>query len=343
MNLPTPARFLVHQLLGAAGCMTWRWPFGAYLYLTFRCNLSCCYCDGGSGRKFPEMTADELTVPEWQPILAALRAHTDVLLLSGGEPTLYPDLRGLVRVARQLGFRFISLNTNGLALPDDLCDQVDALIISLDSLDRARSDRLWQRAGATGRVIATLERLAHRRHPSVMVNTVILPENLGEIPAIMRFCRERGLTFSAGPALDRTRAVPGLAGNPAFRRVCREMLAAKRAGWRIAATIEYLRALPDFAPFPCHPLLVWRVYPNGDLIYPCSRMNRTIGSLRGGTDPGTLFRAAAGGWRFVTGCTEHCPLSCYMDTSLIMRRPLGLLREGLLRLRSFAGGHRLLY
>ncbi len=341
MNLAL--KFLAHQVLAAAGRQTFRFPFGAYFYLTYRCNLHCRYCDGGSGRPFPEMTSAEIPPAAWARVMAAIRPHTDVLLLSGGEPLLYPGFRQVAADARRLGFSFLSLNTNGLLLEPDIVEAVDAIIISLDSLDRERSDRLWNRAGATDRVLQVLEDLARRPHPSVMVNSVILPDNLADVEAVLDFCIDRGITFSAGPALERTRPVPGLAGNPGYHRLIGRILAAKREGRRIAATVDYLRDVARFRPFVCHPLLVWRVCPDGSLVFPCSRLHRTIGSLTDGADPVGLFTRAAGGPFFETRCGEACPLSCYMDTSAMIRRPLGLLREGLARLRTFSRGHRMIY
>ncbi|NLI78879.1 MAG: radical SAM protein [Candidatus Riflebacteria bacterium] len=336
-------KFLVHQGLAALGRQTFRFPFGAFFYLTYRCNLRCRYCDVGIGRAFPTLTAPELPPEGWRTVMAAVRPHTDVLLLSGGEPLLYPGFRQVVADARRLGFSFLSLNTNGLLLEPDIIDAVDAIIISLDSLDRQRSDRLWNRAGATDRVLGILDGLAGRRHPSVMVNSVILPGNLADLEAVLDFCVARGITFSAGPALAGNRPVAGLAGNPDFHRLVGRILAAKRAGKRIAASVDYWRALPRFPRFSCHPLLVWRFCPDGSLLYPCSRLHRTIGTLAGGADPVDLLTRAAGGPFFEAGCGEACPLSCYMDTSRLVRRPLSLLREGLYRLRAFSRGHRMVF
>lgn len=327
---------------------------GAYLYLTFRCNLNCAYCDGGSGVRFPQMSCPELPLSGWEKILQALVPHTDVLMLSGGEPLLYPDLPGLLHYARRIGFHFISLNTNGLLLTEPIIDEVDAIIISLDSLDRKKSDRIWNRSGATDQVMNSIDAVARRRHPSLMINSVIMPDNIDDIGEILDFCRKREITFSTGPALVRARPIPGLQGNPRYEALIDKVLGAKKSGQRIAATVDYLQSVKTFRSFDCHPLLLWRVYPNGDLVFPCSRLNRLAGNLlptpdpsaRKGllqTDPIALFRAAANGDFFTVECGENCPLSCYMDPSFMLKRPLSILREGLYRARTFTSGHRLVF
>jgi len=268
---------------------------------------------------------------------------SEVLLLSGGEPLVYENVREIISIAREIGFSFISLNTNGLLLTDEIAQSVDAIIVSLDSLDRKKSDSMWNRAGATDRVLAVLEKLSRKSHPSLMVNSVILPENIEDVGDILAFCSSRNITFSAGPALKRTQPVKGLKGNPQYRKLIEKILQAKKSGQKIAATIDYLKGIVNFTPFVCLPQLVWRVYPNGDLVFPCSRKNCSAGNLRENPDPIYHFRKTAGGWFFEEKCEESCPLSCYMDTSLMIQKPLSLLREGIFRLRTFSRGHRLVY
>ncbi len=343
MNAPLWLKFQIHQFLWAFGYRTFRFPGAIYVYLTFRCNLQCSYCDNGSGRKFPDLSAVELSPAEWEKILQGMIRYSDVLLLSGGEPLVYPHTLEVIRIARRIGFKFISLNTNGLLLGDEITEAVDALIVSLDSLDREKSDKMWNRQGATDHVIKTIERLSRRRNPSLMVNSVILPDNIEDVEAVLNFCGRNGIAFSAGPALEKTYAVKGLRRNAKYRDLMEKILAAKMAGQRIAATVDYLKAVAKFRPFKCHPLLVWRIKPDGELVFPCSRKNSGAGNLIQNADPVQLFQMASGGNFFEVNCGENCPLSCYMDTSYMIQRPLGLLREGLYRLRTFSHGHRLIY
>jgi uncharacterized radical SAM superfamily Fe-S cluster-containing enzyme len=83
--------------------------------ITRRCNLRCPVCFASSGR--------EETFPPATEIFAHLdwirdQAGPVVLQLSGGEPTLHPDLPDIVRRARDL-FPAVQLNTNGLLLARD--------------------------------------------------------------------------------------------------------------------------------------------------------------------------------------------------------------------------------
>ena len=90
--------------------------------LTDRCNQHCPYCFAKA-----EEDADRSS----EPSLAELEAKFDLLIelgeerpfniqLSGGEPTVRDDLPEIISMARDKGFEYIQINTNGrkLALED---------------------------------------------------------------------------------------------------------------------------------------------------------------------------------------------------------------------------------
>lgn len=83
------------------------------------CNEGCLYCFAD-----PELWKDRplgwgadyanLIKPNWRKELREIRqAGYDGLSISGGEPTLYPDLIKMVKYSRLLGFERVELQTNG--------------------------------------------------------------------------------------------------------------------------------------------------------------------------------------------------------------------------------------
>lgn len=82
--------------------------------ITEQCNLHCPVCFARSGGHAPPPPLEEL-----QEQLRWIREHAGevVLQISGGEPTLHPELPELVRCARSL-FPAVQLNTNGLLLAE---------------------------------------------------------------------------------------------------------------------------------------------------------------------------------------------------------------------------------
>ncbi len=87
------------------------------LSVTNRCNLRCRYCmpDGGAGKLAHArlLTADEIE----QVALAAVRVGICKLRLTGGEPTLRPDLLEIVRRLSNIpGIEELVMTTNGVRL-----------------------------------------------------------------------------------------------------------------------------------------------------------------------------------------------------------------------------------
>src|SRR5512136_2391912 len=83
--------------------------------LTDRCNLRCVYCMPQEMHLTPR---DELlTAAEILTIARAARElGFDKIRLTGGEPTVRPELLDIVRGISALGFQAISMTTNGLRL-----------------------------------------------------------------------------------------------------------------------------------------------------------------------------------------------------------------------------------
>ncbi len=177
-----------HVPLGAA-----RWlrhgPFLAHLVVTRRCNLSCGYCN--------EFDRTSAPVPRevLEARLAKLRAlRTWMVCLTGGEPTLHPDLVALLERMRSLGFRRRQLITNGYLLREELVEGLNEagltdLQISIDGV---------KRNATTVKVLEPLrprlELLARRARFEVVVSAVIGSAPPAEALEVVRFTRELGLT-----------------------------------------------------------------------------------------------------------------------------------------------------
>ncbi|SKA84778.1 hypothetical protein SAMN02745704_01817 [Paucidesulfovibrio gracilis DSM 16080] len=84
----------------------------ALLEITWRCNLACPVCFASAGvPKRPD-----LTKPEVEHMLREVMRLSGPcnIQFSGGEPSIHPDLPFFISLAKQIGFPFVQLNTNGL-------------------------------------------------------------------------------------------------------------------------------------------------------------------------------------------------------------------------------------
>ncbi|MDX1379949.1 MAG: radical SAM protein [Xanthomonadales bacterium] len=81
-----------------------------------RCNLSCPTCFAGSTPQHAGlMTMAEFT-ERLDRLAAGGKRDADMLQLSGGEPTIHPDLADMVDAAFARGFRQVTINSNGIRL-----------------------------------------------------------------------------------------------------------------------------------------------------------------------------------------------------------------------------------
>jgi uncharacterized radical SAM superfamily Fe-S cluster-containing enzyme len=99
----------------------------AIIDITNRCNLTCpvCFANAAAAGYVYEPTKEQVTA-----MMENLRANNPVpataLQFSGGEPTIRNDLIELARKAKELGFRHVEVNTNGLRLAQsvDYCKEL---------------------------------------------------------------------------------------------------------------------------------------------------------------------------------------------------------------------------
>lgn len=86
--------------------------------ITDRCNLRCPTCYAGSG---PDVGRHR-TVAEVRRMLDVIcenEGSPDVVQISGGEPTVHPDLFEILDYAKTLPIRHLMLNTNGIRIAKD--------------------------------------------------------------------------------------------------------------------------------------------------------------------------------------------------------------------------------
>lgn len=101
----------------------------AIIDVTNRCNLRCpvCFANAATAGYVYEPTEEEI-----RGMLENLRKNDPVpataLQFSGGEPTVRNDLFELIRMAKDLGFRHVEVNTNGLRLAQSVeyCGELKA-------------------------------------------------------------------------------------------------------------------------------------------------------------------------------------------------------------------------
>ncbi|HVI75006.1 MAG TPA: radical SAM protein [Anaeromyxobacteraceae bacterium] len=164
-------------------------PFLAHLVVTRRCNLSCAYCNEY------DRTSSPVPREALEQRLAKLRQlRTWMVCLTGGEPTLHPDLVRLVARMKELGIRRRQMITNGYRMTRRLVEELNGagltdLQISVDGVRPSATtvkvlDRLRDR----------LELLAAAARFRVVVSAVVGSAPPSEALEVVRFTQRVGLT-----------------------------------------------------------------------------------------------------------------------------------------------------
>ena len=186
-----------------------------------RCNFRCTYCMPAEG--LPWLSRPEvLTAPEIERLVRVLvgLGVTEVKL-TGGEPTVRPDLPEIVRRLRRIdGELELSLTTNGFLLERlarPLRDAgLDRVTVSCDSLLRHRFAEMTRR-DALDAVLAGVRAAAAAGLGPVKLNCVVVGgANDDEAPAFAALARETAtevrfieyMPLDADGAWDRSKVVP---------------------------------------------------------------------------------------------------------------------------------------
>ena len=284
-------------------------PYAAVFYATHRCNLDCTYCT----QKEPDVFSQELPTAKTIDLLRIIRKETDSILFTGGEPTLRNDIEELTLAAREnLKFRSVLMVSNGTLLHkrQKLFANLHGLIVSLDSL-AVDSSRPMSKPAVVQRVLDNLQ-LARARMPrpaDITISTVIEEWNVGEIERILEYCGEQGFVFATQSALHEKLPNLRLRQNPRYQALVEKLVERRRARSQpINGTPKLIRTLLEFGDFQCFPTMFPRVYPNGDVFYPCEPLKKIGGNL---LEEGSFKKVFARG-RNLYGDIPQCRAICHL-------------------------------
>lgn len=158
--------------------------------LTAACNLSCQYCRASASH---EPDQGELDTDEAKRFVESIAPRKPMLILSGGEPLLRPDLFPIIRLAVSLGIR-VSLASNGTLITPELAKEiadsgVSRVSISLDGADAAMHD-LGRGQGSFKRSIRGIENL--RGRVDFQINFTVTQKNQSELIRIFDLAEKLG-------------------------------------------------------------------------------------------------------------------------------------------------------
>lgn len=171
--------------------------------ITRLCNLKCTHCYLPAGfvdtDEFPQgyVRDTELSQSECFRVIdeiAEINPHI-LLILTGGEPLLRPDILEISKYASDTGF-LVVMGTNGVLLNDEVVEKmqqygVTGAGISLDSIQPKNHDQFRGMEGAWKATMNGIDALK-RAQLDFLVQTSVTQWNYDEIPEIVEYVYQLG-------------------------------------------------------------------------------------------------------------------------------------------------------
>ncbi len=337
--------------------LTRKSPVYVQFAVTKNCNLGCGMCASSVSRKAEK----ELSLAEIEKIADRLeKIRAGIILLTGGEPFLRPDISQIIRIFSEKGFT-VRLQTNGTLATEENIRQACAagmkeVTISLNSLDPQVHDSISGQSGSWDKTIACFSRFSRILPPQntlLGINTVVCRRNLKELPQIIKFATRLGFYSSLIPihvsatAADGEFIIRKEAPDFSFRkedfsdldRAYREIIAMKKNGYNIYNSYKFLRSSTRFLKgqrinWHCDsPDLYFAISPSGNFL-PCADLNSEISLLDGNFVD--LYRSGAFRSRIrkMVGNCKGCFYACWPEISFLCRDPRVLVERLLFGLQT---------
>lgn len=161
--------------------------------LTRRCNLNCIHCRATASMEAPE---GELTLDEYKALADNVASFSSpIIILTGGEPLLRPDLYEIADYVTNKGLR-AAVSTNGTLVTEEVAKRlkevgVNASSISIDGSTAAIHDDFRQQPGAFEASVRGMK-IFKDAGLKVQVNTSLTRRNLHDLEPIHDLVKKLG-------------------------------------------------------------------------------------------------------------------------------------------------------
>ncbi|MBI3896438.1 MAG: radical SAM protein [Acidobacteria bacterium] len=298
------------------GLLSTRHPLLVHLIPMRRCNLSCTYCN-----EYDDFSAPVPTAEMFRRVDRLAGLGTSVITISGGEPTLHPDLDEIIARIRQHGM-IAGLITNGYLLTPERIERLNraGLEYLQISIDNVTPDEVSKKSLKV--LDRKLQWLAEHAEFHVNINSVVgggirTPE---DALVIARRSLELGLTSSVGIIHDGGGQLRPL--GPVEQKVYREIKALQRQGLFRLHGLGFAPRLDHFQEdianghpheWRCRAGARYLYICEDGLVHYCSQQRGYPGIPLEQYTPGDLRRE----YFTQKGCAPNCTISCVQQIAMV--------------------------
>lgn len=177
-----------------------RVPLSGTFELSPICNFSCKMCYVRKTKQEVQKNSREmLTMQQWLEIARSAKEKGLLyLLLTGGEPLLWPDFWKLYEELSRMGF-LISINTNGSLIDDEAIRRFRATPPAKINITLyGASDETYMSLCGVGNVFSkinhAIDELTKNKIP-VKLNGTLTPQNIGDLESCAAYAKRKGLVY----------------------------------------------------------------------------------------------------------------------------------------------------
>ncbi len=167
------------------------------LEITSKCNMDCPICFAATGSKQGSHLPLERIIFMIDTLLRS-EGPAELIQLSGGEPTLHPDLLTILERLETIGTKKILINTNGRKFAKSLefCKEVKkvgkrvGVYLQFDGFKCETYEKLRGNTDLLEEKLKAIENLKSREIPITLVMTVVKGINDDEMGEVLHFMHE---------------------------------------------------------------------------------------------------------------------------------------------------------
>lgn len=163
----------------------------AAILFTRGCNLRCAYCHNPELLEYNAAQPDAISEAELEDFLEKRKGRLDGIVITGGEPTLQPDLASFCAKLKKMGYQ-VKLDTNGTnpQVVEDLLKQKIVDFIAMDiKAPFEKYEAVCQRPVDTEKIKQTMAIIAKYNLPhqyrTTYYKTVLNDDDIAKIQTLV--------------------------------------------------------------------------------------------------------------------------------------------------------------
>ena len=164
--------------------------------ILLECNFRCPFCFAAwhEEKKKPSQKVMNTSGKDWRGYMTKMRERGfERIVISGGEPTIHPEIIPLIKFARSLGYQSIELQTNASMMTRKNAERlrkagVTDSLISFHSHVPEIFDRITVTEGVYDTVVNGIKHFIDVG-VNVMISHVIIKWNVEDLVEFVRFCK----------------------------------------------------------------------------------------------------------------------------------------------------------